>query len=85
MTSRAATPADREALPVELVDQSGRAIGTCPVSYAHRSPGLLHRAYSVLLFDEAGRVLIQQRSAVKTRSRCAGRTPAAAIRPQGSR
>lgn len=67
MTSRAAVPADRESLPVELVDPSGRAIGTCPVSYAHRSPGLLHRAYSVLLFDESGRVLIQQRAAVKTR------------------
>ncbi|MFQ6394141.1 isopentenyl-diphosphate Delta-isomerase [Nocardia sp. KC 131] len=58
---------DREALPVELVDESGRAVGACPVAQAHRAPGLLHRAFSVLLFDEAGRVLLQQRAAVKTR------------------
>ncbi|WP_223885839.1 isopentenyl-diphosphate Delta-isomerase [Nocardia colli] len=64
-----ATPAytDREALPVELVDDAGHAIGTCPVSQAHQAPGQLHRAFSVLLFDDAGRVLLQQRAAVKTR------------------
>lgn len=60
-------PTGREALPVELVDLSGRATGVCPVAQAHRAPGLLHRAFSVLLFDESGRVLIQQRAAVKTR------------------
>ncbi|MGW0183525.1 isopentenyl-diphosphate Delta-isomerase [Nocardia sp. NPDC003345] len=64
---RTGPPAGREALPVELVDEAGRAIGVCPVAQAHRAPGLLHRAFSVLLFDQAGRVLIQQRAAVKTR------------------
>ncbi|GAB2667434.1 isopentenyl-diphosphate Delta-isomerase [Nocardia goodfellowii] len=58
---------DREALPVELVDDAGRAVGACPVAEAHTAPGLLHRAFSVLLFDDAGRVLLQQRAAVKTR------------------
>ncbi|MFI9511117.1 isopentenyl-diphosphate Delta-isomerase [Nocardia sp. NPDC052566] len=58
---------DREALPVELVDETGRAVGACPVSQAHTAPGQLHRAFSVLLFDDAGRVLLQQRAAVKTR------------------
>ncbi|GAA5059799.1 isopentenyl-diphosphate Delta-isomerase [Nocardia callitridis] len=58
---------DREALPVELVDEAGHAVGTCPVSQAHQSPGMLHRAFSVLLFDESGRVLLQQRAAAKTR------------------
>ncbi|MFF3224154.1 isopentenyl-diphosphate Delta-isomerase [Nocardia suismassiliense] len=58
---------DREALPVELVDDAGHAIGTCPVSQAHQAPGQLHRAFSVLLFDDTGRVLLQQRAAVKTR------------------
>ncbi|MFI9408091.1 isopentenyl-diphosphate Delta-isomerase [Nocardia sp. NPDC052316] len=58
---------DREALPVELVDEAGHAIGTCPVSQAHQAPGQLHRAFSVLLFDDTGRVLLQQRAAVKTR------------------
>ncbi|MFC8044793.1 NUDIX domain-containing protein [Nocardia sp. NPDC057353] len=58
----------RELLPVELVDGAGVAVGTCSVARAHRSPGLLHRAFSVLHFDRAGRVLLQQRAAVKTRS-----------------
>ncbi|MEV6280803.1 isopentenyl-diphosphate Delta-isomerase [Nocardia sp. NPDC051832] len=58
---------DREALPVELVDEAGRAVGACPVAEAHTAPGRLHRAFSVLLFDETGRVLLQQRAAVKTR------------------
>lgn len=58
---------DREALPVELVDETGRAVGACPVAQAHTAPGQLHRAFSVLLFDDAGRVLLQQRAAVKTR------------------
>lgn len=58
---------DREALPVELVDERGRAIGACPVAEAHTAPGRLHRAFSVMLFDESGRMLMQQRAAVKTR------------------
>ncbi|MFX0574786.1 isopentenyl-diphosphate Delta-isomerase [Nocardia nepalensis] len=58
---------DRETLPVELVDEAGHAVGACPVAQAHTAPGLLHRAFSVLLYDEAGRVLLQQRAAVKTR------------------
>jgi isopentenyl-diphosphate delta-isomerase len=58
---------DREALPVELVDDVGRAVGACSVAEAHLAPGRLHRAFSVLLFDSAGRVLLQQRAAVKTR------------------
>jgi isopentenyl-diphosphate delta-isomerase len=59
--------ADREQLLVELVDRAGRAIGSCPVLEAHSPPGRLHRAFSVLLYDSAGRVLLQQRAAVKTR------------------
>jgi isopentenyl-diphosphate delta-isomerase len=58
---------DREALAVELVDEEGHAVGACPVAQAHQAPGLLHRAFSVLLFDDTGRVLLQQRAAVKTR------------------
>ena len=58
---------DREQLMVELVDPAGRAVGSCPVREAHTAPGRLHRAFSVLLYDPAGRVLLQQRAAVKTR------------------
>ncbi|WP_227982846.1 isopentenyl-diphosphate Delta-isomerase [Nocardia spumae] len=58
---------DRESLPVELVDEQGRATGVLPVADAHMAPGRLHRAFSVLLFAPDGRVLLQQRAAVKTR------------------
>ena len=73
MNVAASTPApapadvDREQLPVELVDRAGRATGSCPVREAHTAPGRLHRAFSVLVYDSAGRVLLQQRAAVKTR------------------
>lgn len=57
----------REQQLVELVDAAGGAAGSCTVAEAHTAPGRLHRAFSVLLLDEQGRVLIQQRAAVKTR------------------
>jgi isopentenyl-diphosphate delta-isomerase len=52
---------------VELVNADGTPLGAATVDEAHQSPGLLHRAFSVFLRDEAGRVLLQQRAAVKTR------------------
>jgi isopentenyl-diphosphate delta-isomerase len=57
----------REGHLVELVDTDGVAIGRSTVEEAHLAPGQLHRAFSVFLRDPAGRVLLQQRSAVKTR------------------
>jgi isopentenyl-diphosphate delta-isomerase len=63
----AADLADRESQLVELVDPTGAAIGSSTVRDAHRSPGRLHRAFSVLLLDSRGRLLLQQRAAVKTR------------------
>lgn len=57
----------REQLLVELVDPSGAAVGRSTVDEAHRLPGKLHRAFSVLLVDAAGRFLLQRRAAVKTR------------------
>ena len=57
----------REAHLVELVDDTGHALGEATVAAAHQPPGRLHRAFSVLLVDPAGRVLLQQRAAVKTR------------------
>jgi isopentenyl-diphosphate delta-isomerase len=59
--------ATRERDLVELVTGNGRAVGTATVADAHRSPGRLHRAFSVLLLDPAGRLLLQQRAAAKTR------------------
>jgi isopentenyl-diphosphate delta-isomerase len=57
----------RERLPVELVDDAGIAVGSCSVAEAHTAPGRRHRAFSVVLNDGAGRVLLQQRAAGKTR------------------
>ncbi|MFI6129705.1 isopentenyl-diphosphate Delta-isomerase [Micromonospora sp. NPDC051141] len=57
----------REKHLVELVDDGGRVIGETTVATAHQPPGRLHRAFSVLLVDPAGRVLLQRRAAVKTR------------------
>jgi isopentenyl-diphosphate delta-isomerase len=57
----------RESHLVELVDDSGRPVGESTVDLAHRAPGRLHRAFSVLLVDGDGRLLLQQRAPVKTR------------------
>jgi isopentenyl-diphosphate Delta-isomerase len=57
----------RESHLVELVDSGGGAVGSTTVEEAHHAPGLLHRAFSVVLVDDAGRFLLQQRAAVKTR------------------
>jgi len=58
----------REAHLVDLVDVSGASVGAATVDAAHTAPGRLHRAFSVFLRDPAtGRVLLQQRAAVKTR------------------
>ncbi|WP_432902197.1 isopentenyl-diphosphate Delta-isomerase [Micromonospora matsumotoense] len=57
----------REGHLVELVDDTGRVLGEATVAAAHQAPGRLHRAFSVLLVDPDGRVLLQQRAPVKTR------------------
>ncbi|WP_237307591.1 NUDIX domain-containing protein [Streptomyces alboflavus] len=52
-----------ETILLELVDEDGRTIGTAEKLAAHQAPGQLHRAFSVFLFDEQGRLLLQQRGA----------------------
>jgi isopentenyl-diphosphate Delta-isomerase len=60
--------ADREEHLVQLVDDTGVEIGQSTVEEAHRGPGgMLHRAFSILLTDPAGRLLLQRRAAAKTR------------------
>ncbi|GHF25281.1 hypothetical protein GCM10010218_02440 [Streptomyces mashuensis] len=51
---------------VELVEEDGSACGSTDVIDAH-THGKRHRAYSVMLFDGHGNVLIQKRAADKTR------------------
>ncbi len=48
-----------------LVDEQDRPIGTISKSAAHLGDGALHRAFSVLIFNSAGQLLLQQRSADK--------------------
>ena len=66
---------------VELVDTHGRASGTAQVSTAHVPPGRLHRAYSVVVVDDAGRLLLQRRAPTKLRfpglwtNSCCGHPP----------
>jgi isopentenyl-diphosphate delta-isomerase len=57
----------RESQLVELVDDDGIACGQATVADAHSAPGIRHRAFSVLLLDSRGRMLLQQRAAAKTR------------------
>ncbi|MFE0648152.1 isopentenyl-diphosphate Delta-isomerase [Streptomyces sp. NPDC059534] len=53
---------------LELVDEEGRTIGTAEKLAAHQAPGQLHRAFSVFLFDEEGRLLLQRRALGKYHS-----------------
>ena len=50
---------------VTLVDDDDRPVGSAEKLAAHRGDGRLHRAFSVLLFDATGRVLLQQRASSK--------------------
>ncbi len=48
-----------------LVDAADNEIGVLSKGECHDGDGLLHRAFSVFLFDQQGRLLIQQRAAGK--------------------
>jgi isopentenyl-diphosphate delta-isomerase len=50
---------------VILVDELDREIGHAEKLEAHRGGGRLHRAFSIVLFDGAGRMLLQRRAASK--------------------
>ncbi|MEV7182254.1 isopentenyl-diphosphate Delta-isomerase [Kitasatospora sp. NPDC093679] len=53
---------------LELVDDDGFTIGTAEKLSAHQQPGRLHRAFSVFLFDQQGRLLLQRRALGKYHS-----------------
>jgi isopentenyl-diphosphate Delta-isomerase len=48
-----------------LVDEHDRELGFLSKGECHDGEGILHRAFSVFLFDSEGRLLIQQRAADK--------------------
>ena len=52
---------------VVLVDSSDREVGTEEKLAAHQR-GVLHRAFSVFVFDPSGRLLLQRRAAIKYHS-----------------
>lgn len=52
---------------VVLVDPQGRDAGTADKLEAHRA-GVLHRAFSIFVFNAAGEVLLQRRAAGKYHS-----------------
>lgn len=49
---------------VVLVDEEGTILGTEEKMAAHRK-GLLHRAFSIFIFNEEGKMLLQQRATTK--------------------
>jgi isopentenyl-diphosphate Delta-isomerase len=52
---------------VILVDETDRETGTMEKMEAHRK-GVLHRAFSILLFNSRGELLLQKRSSLKYHS-----------------
>jgi isopentenyl-diphosphate delta-isomerase len=48
-----------------LVDETDRGVGHLSKVACHEGRGVLHRAFSLLIFNAAGELLIQQRSASK--------------------
>lgn len=48
-----------------VVDENDQVLGHRTKAECHDGEGILHRAFSVFLFDDSGRLLLQQRSADK--------------------
>jgi isopentenyl-diphosphate delta-isomerase len=48
-----------------LVDEADRSLGFLSKELCHEGEGVLHRAFSLLIFNERGELLIQQRAASK--------------------
>ena len=48
-----------------LVDEADREVGHASRSRCHEGAGLLHRAFSLFIFNDRGELLVQQRSALK--------------------
>lgn len=72
MTSQTPSPAhrfdhstDNPDEVFDLVDEQDKVIGTVRRGDAHHDPSLLHRSVQTLVFDSAGRALLQLRSARK--------------------
>ena len=62
----AALPAQHDGEQFDIADENDHVIGTKPRSEVHEK-NLLHRAVHILVFNEAGELLLQKRSAWKDR------------------
>jgi isopentenyl-diphosphate Delta-isomerase len=51
--------------PLILVDEADREVGYMSKAQCHQGGGVLHRAFSLLIFNDAGELLLQQRAASK--------------------
>jgi isopentenyl-diphosphate delta-isomerase len=54
-----------EAESLILVDEADREVGYLSKARCHEGRGVLHRAFSLLIFNDAGELLLQRRSAAK--------------------
>ena len=61
----AACDRSAEAEPLILVDEADREVGYLSKARCHEGRGVLHRAFSLLIFNDAGELLLQRRSAAK--------------------
>lgn len=50
---------------LEIVDKDGKHLGIAPRSSIHGNPSLLHRVVHVLVFNDTGELLLQERSLSK--------------------
>src|SRR3981081_4437649 len=48
-----------------LVDEADREVGHLDKAQCHQGRGVLHRAFSLLIFNDAGELLLQQRAPSK--------------------
>jgi isopentenyl-diphosphate delta-isomerase len=48
-----------------LVDEADREVGHLSKTLCHQGHGVLHRAFSLLIFNDRGELLLQQRAATK--------------------
>ncbi len=54
-----------EAESLILVDEADREVGYMSKARCHEGRGILHRAFSLLIFNDRGELLLQRRSAAK--------------------
>ncbi len=64
-TAAASADASPDADMLILVDQSDNEVGHMSKASCHDGRGRLHRAFSILIFNDRGELLLQQRAAAK--------------------